>query len=476
MKSVIIIAYGFPPDGSAGVYRPLRFVRHLSKIGWQPTVVAADKKQYGRYDPGLLSLVPNQVEVVRVSGEDFWQSLQAWRARRDQKKSSGNSQKRIGEIHEAQSSSIRSQLRRFVRKIESWYYHPDMAMPWIKCAVGVTVQLCRRLKPKIILVTGGPWSSFVVARNVFLQTGAPYVLDFRDSWTLAGSPFDDERPKWAKRRDRRLLFQLFKDAQAVIFRYPSEAECYWRAYPGALETSRIHIIPNGFDGIIQEFKPVSGSSTQCVILYAGTITPYRYDTLLQGINFLKNTDPILTEKLQLLFVGEGVDALASLAEKVGVSGIVKTMPPVSYAEVSRLQAEASALLLLGLVPMEGYELCGSKVFSYLQVGRPIIGVVSRDENRNILKRVGVRTIADIDSPREISTVLRQVLDAWQEGTLSSLVPSRKACEAYSAGRQTKALIRALEGRPPVEPFIPGSAGIPPSLQGIIGNNGWLEED
>lgn len=218
-----MIAYGFPPDGSAGVYRPLRFVRYLPSMGWQPTVVAADKQHYGRYDPGLLSLVPNQVEVVRVPGEDLWQYIQAWRAGRSLKRLSGGNSEKVSEIREISSSSIRSYLRSFVRKVESWYYHPDPAMPWINPAVRATVKVCQRTSAKVIWVTGGPWSSFVVARKVSLQTGVPYVLDFRDSWTLAGSPFDDERPAWAKRWDRRLLYKLFQGAQAVIFRYHSDA-------------------------------------------------------------------------------------------------------------------------------------------------------------------------------------------------------------------------------------------------------------
>src|SRR5687768_9418694 len=40
MKSVLMIAYFFPPEGNAGVYRPLRFVRQLSKIGWSTAVVS----------------------------------------------------------------------------------------------------------------------------------------------------------------------------------------------------------------------------------------------------------------------------------------------------------------------------------------------------------------------------------------------------------------------------------------------------
>jgi hypothetical protein len=85
------------------------------------------------------------------------------------------------------------------------------------------------------------------------------VLDFRDSWTLThNEDFEARRPRWAWRRDRRLLPKLFGDAQAVIFRYEAEAECYWRAYPGALKSAQIHIIPNGYEGAIEKFQVATG--------------------------------------------------------------------------------------------------------------------------------------------------------------------------------------------------------------------------
>jgi hypothetical protein len=87
--------------------------------------------------------------------------------------------------------------------------------------------------------------------------------------------------------------------------------------------------------------------------------------------------------------------------------------------------------------------------------------------------VGVSTVADADSPAEIIAVLQQFLDAWSAQTLASLVPDSTACEAYSAERQTAALVRALEGLPAMDPFVPGTVDIPPSLRREIGNGGWV---
>jgi len=170
-----------------------------------------------------------------------------------------------------------------------------------------------------------------------------------------------------------------------------------------------------------------------------------------------------------------MEGLANEAAALGLSDVIETAGPTSHAEIARLQRGAHALLVLGRLPtIRGYELlAGAKLFDYLKAGRPIVGVLPPDETKKILQRVGVSTIADADSPAEIVAVFLRLLDAWSTGTLSSLVPNRVACEAYSAERQAAALVRALEGVPAAEPFVPGSVEIPPSLRDEIGKGGWV---
>ncbi len=182
-------------------------------------------------------------------------------------------------------SPVRSSIRKLVHGIEACLYHPDPAMAWIGPAVRATVQLCDRIRPDVIWATGSPWSSFVVAKRVSDRTGVPYVLDFRDSWTMIRTEFEARRPAWAKVLDRRSLKKLFRMAQGIVFRSETEAECFWRAYHGALESAKIHIIPNGYEGRVDEF--ISGNADRCNILYTGTLSDYRYDTLLQALLSIK---------------------------------------------------------------------------------------------------------------------------------------------------------------------------------------------
>ena len=125
--------------------------------------------------------------------------------------------------------------------------------------------------------------------------------------------------------------------------------------------------------------------------------------------------------------------------------------------------------------MKGYELlAGAKLFGYLKIGRPIIGVLPEGEAKNVLRAVGVSTIASNDSINEMINVFRTGASRLVGGKLSSLVPNAVACAAFSAENQTAALVRALEGQAPLDRFVPGLMEIPPSLRDEIGQGNWIE--
>jgi hypothetical protein len=465
MKSVVMIAYGFPPEGNAGAYRPLRFVRELPNLQWTPIVISAIPNQYERYDTALLTKVPQEVEVIRIKSSDWWQAFQAWRSRKE--KPFGGHYQGSSKLHNNPKYNLRAEMREIVRTAEAWWYHPDMAMPWIRPALEATIDVCQRKQIEVIWATAGPVSSFVVAQRSAFRTGIPYVLDFRDSWTITYNAFEARQPRWARDRARRSMHKLLGNAQAIVFRYHEEAECFWRAYPGALDASRVHIIPNGYESPIEETPFPAGE--KCTVLYAGTLPDYRYDTFLKALSVLKQTDSSRAKQLRVLFVGEGIDALADDAAALHLKDIVETSGRKPHSEITCLQREAHALLVFGRPStMNGYELfAGAKLFGYLKTARPIIGVLPEDQTKNILNQLGVRTVADVESVSEIINVLRLVLDSWSTGSLSALIPDRKACEAYSSERQAAALVRALEGLSAEETFVPGANNIPPSLREVI---------
>src|SRR5207253_9264004 len=189
--------------------------------------------------------------------------------------------------------------------------------------------------------------------------------------------------RWATLRDWRNLFRLLSGAQSVIFRSHTDAECYYRAYHGALEPVKIHILPNGFEGEVESFDPTHGE--KCEFLYTGTLSEYRYDTLLQAICFLKTFYPVEAAQMHFHFVGEGTEIIGKRADTLGLKDVITTEGAISQSAVVELSKKAHALLLLGRpAVMKGYELfAAAKLFGYLKAGRPIVGILPSDEAKQI---------------------------------------------------------------------------------------------
>jgi hypothetical protein len=481
MKSALMIAYWFPPEGHAAVYRPLRFLRNLPASGWVGRVLAG-AAQFDRYDPGLLHQVPEGTEVVRVAGEDVWQWFQRKRGERLRHAApdAGSAPSAMVSPRKAPSApswteraaTVRSQLRSAVRHAESWWYHPDTQRPWIRPAVRAAVAMCATSRPDVLWATGPPWSAFIVAQRVSRLTRVPYVLDFRTSWTIVPSPFEALRPAWAQRRDRRVLRELLHGAQAVTFFYEAEAECFWRMFRGALDPSRVHVIPNGFDGDVEPF--VESGAPKFTILYAGTLSDYGYEGFVEALAQFIAAEPARAKQVAVRFVGEIDPSFVTRLNDLRLSDVVSVGPPVSHEQVGRLQRAAHALLMLERKPShKGYELlAGAKLFGYLKAGKPILGVVPHGEAERVLRDVGVTTIADAASVEAIRRVLEAMFQTWCSGGLAALVPDRTACERYSGRRQGAALARALDGLPPLRPFVPGIHDVAPSLRAEFAAEGW----
>ncbi len=463
MKSILMLAYHFPPEGSAGTYRPLRLVRQLDRRGWATSVITLATDRCERHDPELLSLVPEKTEVIRVEKKDPWDRLQGWRAERQQARNPSEAPDASLRASGAESRA-RRWMRLSLRRAEARFYHPDTAMLWIRPAVEAGLLACETRKPDVIWATGGPWSAFVAAARLSSATAVPYVLDFRDCWTLTNNDFRALRPAWASSRDRRTLYRLFQNAQAVVFRYPAEAECYWRAYPGALRPDRIFIIPNGFEGRVE--SPTLPDGDRMVVLHAGTLSSYRYDSLLDGLVLVNRKNQDYQHQIKFLFVGEGADRVEADAARRGLAGMVSARPATAHSALACLYRSAHVLLVLGREKkLRGHELCaGAKLFGYLKTGRPILGVLPEDETARILKQVGVTTIASAEDPGQIASLLERMASEWTAGRLASLAPDPSRSEDFSSENQIEHYLRALEDRSPLAPFVPCQTSVPPSLE------------
>ena len=168
-RRVVFIAFPFPPSRGAGVYRTVATVNFLISEGWDVTVIAPEESYFRRYqgseDLSLLSWVSPSAKVVRVP-------LNNWARNHNL----------------ADFSMFRAAFprvgQRWIKTLTK-YLSPLEGYPfWLFPSLAAGLRSSVRGRPDVILATGNPFNSFVVAAALGRLMRTPYVLDYRDAWTF----------------------------------------------------------------------------------------------------------------------------------------------------------------------------------------------------------------------------------------------------------------------------------------------------
>jgi hypothetical protein len=462
-KNVLLIAYHWPPSNAAGTHRSLRFARHLRQFDWEPVVLTAARPIYQRYDPNLLNRVPLCITVMEAPHRDPWLYFLNWREQR--LSLVDRQQARLTPLSVFLGNE--GLLYRILKEVVSWLecrlYHPDIYMGWIKSAVAVALNNYRGSDFQAIYATGGPWSDFEVGYQLSRHWGIPLVLDFRDPWTIAYYSSGERRPQWAKARDRRRLACYLAAAQAVIFLHGTCAECYLSAFPRSLDDRKIHLIPNGFEAADMYTSPPARG--ECLsITYAGTLYSRKFDTLLSALSSLARQYNHQL-KIKISFIGESQEMAIKIVKQLGLTSYIKFFPSMPFEETNGVMKDSHALLLLGEEPSAGYEIYAtSKIFHYLSLGRPILGIMPPNEGKRLLQSLRAGLRVDVESITEIESALLTLYRAWENGSLSHFLPTPESLQPYIEPNLTAALVLALSGLPAQHPYRKGEAEVPPSLQ------------
>ena len=155
----------------------------------------------------------------------------------------------------------------------------------------------------------------------------------------------------------------------------------------------------------------------------------------------------LPDDVRLLFVGLDESKVRPAAERAGVWPRVRVEPLVPLARSLGLQRAAGALLLInGRRP----ESMSSKVFEYLQAGRPIFAISpAGSAARALFTEVGGGTCVLPDEP--MSGPLAAFVRAVRDGEAPAV--DEAALEEYELGRLTARLAGLLDG---IAPGVPAS--------------------
>jgi glycosyltransferase involved in cell wall biosynthesis len=353
-RTVLLIAYRFPPYSNPGSNRAAGLWQHLGSCGWEVTVVTTphpdrdpDPSIIEASDPGVLPWIPRQ--PIR----DIDKKIDI----------TTNENQKTGCIIQPRG------LRQWANEI---FNYPDRTKNWCKPAFDAARDLDKTKPFDIVLSTFGPASTHLLARRIKKHGLAQYwVGDFRDLWTQ-NHYREGEYTILRNWLERRLELHTMADADLLTTVSNPMAEQMAKLHHGA----KIAVITNGFEPA-RNLEQTTELFEHFTILYAGHLYSGRRDPspLFEALQQLKDENVEGANQLQMLFRVTDPTWLRMLVDSYdGLREQVRIESWVNRELLLREQRAATVLLQLNWDHPDDVGTFPSKIFEYLNAKRPILAL------------------------------------------------------------------------------------------------------
>lgn len=406
---------------------------HFADQGWDVTVITVQEEFFDRVtasrDDSLLSAIHPDIDVVRVP-------MPIQHLERDLR----------------HFGPLRANFPRLHRELYERFQVLDRYSPWLPRVVAEGLRQHRRERLDVILATGNPWTAFGAAAALNRIAGVPYILDYRDSWTLNQFTQEPAFPPghsaytWEPR--------LLRRAAGIVFVNQGMLDWHASRYPHLAD--RMLVLENGYDAdllamdasIESESEFGSGPKSESEpdrplrFGYLGTLTDQYDNTVFWEGWKLAQQDPSMRGATANIYghVGFFGTVAATQARGLPDGSVTHAMyhGPVAKSDVARTYRELDVLLFL--VPDSPFVTSG-KTYEYMATGKPIVAVHSPESAAGEpLRDYPLRaTVADM-TPESVRDALLKGAELARTATLAD----REAALAHARRYDRRALLAPFE--------------------------------
>ena len=436
---LLFVVWGFPPCRGGGVYRALATANGFAESGWDVTVLTCGREVFFRYtgaDPALESLVDPRVEVVRVPFA--WPAL-------DPDVSHYSALRALAPRLWAKARVRRDQIPFPERGYGPWREELEQAAERIHEARPVD----------LVLSTANPNVTFSAAWRLHSRHGVPYVMDYRDAWSL--DVFSGARIVKQGSRAGRWEKRLMASAREVWFVNEPLRAWHAEAYPATAD--RMHVVANGYDA---EFAPEPAGAAPdpdggLTFGYLGTVAgQVPLVPFVQGWRLARERSDLMARSRAEFhgYLGhyQAPNPMMQAAIQSAGDVAVRYAGPVSKTLAREVYASFDVcLLVLGT----GRYVTSGKVFEYLATGLPVVSVHDPgNAASDVLRDYPLWFPVAALTAEDIADALIAAAEAAVSVTTQTRRDAVAFAESFRRDHQLEPRVRALrEGLPLAQPAV-----------------------
>jgi glycosyltransferase involved in cell wall biosynthesis len=395
-KSGLIVTYYFPPSGGGGVQRWTKFVKYLSRLKWQITVITGSVESGSVMDHTLLDDIPPDVRIIRPDSKITPQS----------------------HVRKFLTKIPRGYIQRW---ISAFFHVTDSRAGWNKEIIPVIDEELNLRQYDVVIFSLPPYSMADLAAQYSTKLEIPVILDMRDPWT--SNPYKIYPTPVHRYLDHKREQKTVAGLNYITSAYQSVIDEYQQ-----LSRAKFTWLPNGFDEEdFLKLKPAGFiDKTGLNLAFSGTFYSHLNcpDAVFAAIGELKSQGV----RINFHHVGESVYDVQKLAEKYQIRDQVQIWGYQSHLECLQILAGMDAFcIILDKKYHNAEKTIGGKVYEYLRLKKPILAIVPESgEAARLIKDTDAGLVCEENNSGAVAKALRQLISQQAEYRFQNLAHFERA--------------------------------------------------
>lgn len=419
MDKILLIAYYYPPLSSAATYRAINMVKYLKEDGFNVDVLTVNNIDYHSQDNQLI----NESNADNIYRAQSYDPLALKKRIFNNKPDTESQPLAFSETN---------------KKIINSFFPIDNKILWFFPAYKKGLKLIKKQKYHLIIATIGPYTSALIAYYLSKKTNTPYMIDYRDHWTL--NTFKFHYNYFNSILSEYYEKKILKNA-SLISCVSENMKTELNHLMNKTETKPIIVSYNGFnedDFLIDDYRSINEENT-CYIRYFGTFNANR------KVNyFIKALEELLDEgylfsNLKIEFYGVFTADQLKLFHNQSFKDIITVFKPISHKDAIKKMC-GSDVLLLFISSKDGKGVLTSKIFEYFKTHKMILPMIRQDGEANqLIKKVGLTKSCSMEDIAQIKKYLKEI----NERIFNNYPSKTDIIDNYSRKKQVSSISKEI---------------------------------